>query len=266
MSAEIHPEDIEGLAGEMTLMGHLDELRKRLTLAAAAVVITTLFSFIFARQLIDILAYPLDETVLDAQGNVTQFIPGVQKLESIEVTENFSVFMSVALTSGVILAMPMLVYQLIAFIVPGLTDAEKRVLFVGIPAASILFIGGVSFAYYIAMPPAISFLTNFMDIPTALRPKDYFRFVTRLIFWIGVSFELPLVLGLLARLGVLSPEYLIKNARYAVVIIAIMAALITPTPDPLNMGLVMGPLLVLYGFGIFLAKLLYVPREAYHED
>jgi sec-independent protein translocase protein TatC len=123
----------------------------------------------------------------------------------------------------------------------------------------------VAFAYFVMLPQAVPFLLNFLDIPTAPRPSTYFGFVTRLIFWIGVSYELPLIMGVLARLGVLSPQFLIKNARYAVVIIAIMAALITPTPDPLNMGLVMAPLLILYGLGIILSRFLYRPRDNYLE-
>lgn len=259
MNAEL--QDMEGLSGEMSLMGHLDELRRRVTVAFIAVFVTTLLSFIFAKQLVIILAYPLNEIVYDTAGNIVEVIPGVQKLESIDVTENIGVFMRVSLMGGMILAMPIIVYELIAYIVPGLTEQEKRLLWIGIPASTILFLGGVAFAYYVMLPQAVPFLLSFLDIPTAPRPKTYFAFVTRLIFWIGVSFETPLIMALLARLGVLSPQFLIQNARYAVVIIAILAALITPTPDPLNMGLVMAPLLILYGFGIVLAKFLYVPRD-----
>ena len=246
--------EIEDLSGQMTLLEHLDELRKRVTVAAVAVLVTTLLSFIFAKQLVDLLAYPLNQTIVLEDGTV-EFIPGVQALESIDVTENISVFMRVSLLGGMILSMPVIVYELIAFIVPGLTDKEKRFMFIAIPAATLLFLSGVAFAYLVMLPKAVPFLLSFLDIPTAPRPKTYFAFVTRLIFWIGVSFELPLLMALLARLGALSPAFLITNARYAVVIIAVLAALITPTPDPVNMSLVMVPLLILYEVGVLLAKL-----------
>ena len=245
---------------EMTLMSHLDEFRIRLTRAALSVVVTTLFTFLFAPQLVVILAVPLDTTIVNADGTET-FVRGIDLLRAIDVTENITVFMRVALMGGMILSMPMIIYQLIAFIVPGLTPQEKRVLYTGLPAATLLFLGGVAFSYYVILPTAVPFLMQFLGIQTDPRPSTYFGFVTRLIFWVGASFEMPLILGLLARLGVLSPQFLITNARYAVVIIAIAAALITPTPDPLNMGLVMAPLLILYGVGILLAKWLYQPRD-----
>lgn len=268
LDADLHEhidERIEDLSGQMTLLEHLEEFRNRLVVASLAVFLATLFSLIFAKQLVQLLSYPLQETVVDADGNVIEIIPGIEKLESIDVTENITIFMRVSLLGGMILAMPIIIYEIIAFVVPGLTEGEKRVLFIAIPFATLLFLTGVAFAYFVMLPQAVPFLLNFLDIPTAPRPKSYFAFVTRLIFWIGVSFELPLLMGILARLGVLSPSFLIKNARYAIVIIAILAALITPTPDPLNMGLVMSPLILLYGLGILLAKLLYRPRDSYRE-
>ncbi len=244
-------EQLEHLTGQMPLLEHLDEIRKRLIVVSVTVLVTTLFSFIFAKQLVDLLAYP---------------IGGIDVLQSIDVTENISVFMKVSLMGGMILAMPVILYQLIAFVVPGLTRAEKRSLFIALPAALLLFLSGIAFAYFIMLPRAIPFLLDFLGIHTAPRPKSYFSFVTRLVFWIGVSFELPLVMATLARLGVLSPQFLITNARYAVIIIAILAALITPTPDPLNMGLVMAPLIVLYAVGIVLSKIMYRPRPSYSND
>ncbi len=247
MTQPTHNNDPQRLAAQMTLLEHLDEFRRRLIVVSVAVLVTTLLSFAFAKELVSLLALP---------------IGGIQNLQSIDVTENISVFMKVSLMGGMILSMPVILYELIAFIVPGLTRSEKRVLYIAIPAALTLFLSGIAFAYFVMMPRAVPFLMSFLDIPTAPRPQTYFGFVTRLIFWIGVSFELPLVMALLARLGAVSPEFLWKNARYAVVIIAIAAALITPTPDPLNMSLVMAPLLVLYGLGMGLAKLMYRPRES----
>ncbi len=245
MTNEVDKE-IKRLSDQMTLLEHLDEFRQRLIKVSVTILVTTLLSFIFAQQLVEILAQP---------------IGGIQKMQAIDVTENISVFMKVSLMGGMILAMPVIVYQLIAFIVPGLTKSERRALFIVLPAATGLFLAGVAFAYFVMLPRAVPFLLNFLNIPTAPRPQTYFSFVTRLIFWIGVSFELPLIMAFLARLGMLTPKFLITNARYAIVLIAIAAALITPTPDPVNMVLVMAPLLILSGLGIILAKITYSPRD-----
>lgn len=244
--------EIEKLEEQMTLLEHLDEFRHRLIVASVAILITTILSFLFAKQLVILLAQP---------------IGGIDQLQSIDVTENISVYMRVSMMGGVILSMPVIVYQLIAFIVPGLTRKEKQSLFIAIPAIITLFATGVAFAYYIMLPPAIRFLTGdaLLGIETLARPQTYFGFVTKLIFWLGVSFELPLIMGFLARIGVVSPQFLTKNFRFAIIIIAILAAFITPTPDPINMGLAMTPLLVLYLLGILLAKVMYRPRESYSE-
>jgi sec-independent protein translocase protein TatC len=255
--------EIDDLSNQMTLLEHLDEMRRRLTVVVLAIVIATVFSLIFAPQLVEVLARPLDVPIVDDQGDVIDVTPGVEILQSIEVTENISVFMRVSFLGGLILAMPIIFYQLIAFIVPGLTDKEKKFIMLAIPAATALFLGGVAFAYFVMLPNAVPFLISFLGIKTAPRPANYFSFATRLIFWIGVSFELPLFMALLARLGVLNHSFLITNARYAVVIIAVLAAFITPTPDPLNMGLVMAPLILLYGLGIILAKIFYRPRDSF---
>jgi sec-independent protein translocase protein TatC len=239
----LQPEESPG--DEMALMEHLVELRDRLVKASIAVLITTAISFAFVNRLIDILTVP---------------VGGREMLQSIEMTENISVFMRVSLISGVVLAMPVIIYQLIRFLVPGLTREERRYLWVIVPSASLLFLLGVAFAYFVMLRAAVPFLLSFLDIPVAPRPKSYFGFAARLMFWIGVSFQTPLILAFLARLGVITPEALKKNRKFAVVGIALIAAAITPTVDPMNMLLVMAPLFLLYELGVFLARLTYRPR------
>ena len=229
----------------MTLLEHLAELRDRLIRASLALLIATAISFIFADRLVDILTIP---------------IGGRQALEAIDVTENIGVFMRVSLISGLVLAMPVIVYQFIRFIVPGLTREERRYLWVIVPSASLLFLIGVSFAYFVMLRAAVPFLIGFLDIPTRPRPQSYFAFVGQLTFWIGISFETPLILAFLARLGVITPQTLKQNRKYAVVVIALIAAAITPTVDPVNMLLVMLPLMLLYELGVLLSRLTYRPR------
>ncbi len=224
----------------MPLLEHLEELRQRLFKAFAAVVVTTLLSFIFAGQLVDFLAAP---------------IGGRQALVSIEVTENIAIFMRVSLLSGLVLGMPVVVYQIIRFILPGLTPQEQKWLLLSVPFASLLFFGGVVFTWYVMLPVALPFLINFLGIKTEVRPNNYFEFVTSVMFWIGLSFEMPLVVMFLARLKIVKASQLVQYWRHAVVVMAIVAAVITPTIDPINMSMVMLPLGGLYIISIVLAAI-----------
>ena len=223
---------------ELTFLEHFEELRVRLLISVIALAITTLISFAFAQYLLRFIAIP---------------IGGLEKLQSIEVTENISVFMRVSLLSGVILAMPVIVYQLLRFILPGLTTKEKRWVGIAVPSASVLFAGGVLFAYYVMLPPAIQFLTTFLDVQTAPRLSNYMSFVINIMFWIGISFESPLLIFILAKLHLVTGKGLLKQWRIAIVVIAVIAAMITPTVDPVNMGLLMLPLIILYFLSVLLA-------------
>lgn len=229
----------EAVFEEMSVLSHVKELRKRLLVAVIALLVTTVASFAFSQQIAELLAKP---------------IGGLSVLESIDVTENVSVFMKISLLSGVILALPVIVFEILAFILPGLNPNERTWVWVMIPMATLFFVGGVLFAYFFLLPTALPFLLDFMGISTAPRPGNYFGFVLNLLFWVGVAFELPLVIFLLARLGVVTARQLIKQWRIAIVVIAVVAATITPTPDPVNMGLMMLPLTVLYLISILFAS------------
>jgi sec-independent protein translocase protein TatC len=237
----------EELGGQMTLLEHLSELRSHLVKASIAVLVATAISFLFSQQLVEFLAIPLG---------------GLDKMQAIDVTENVGVFMRVSLIGGMVLAMPVIVYQSIRFIVPGLTREERRYLWFIVPAASLLFLLGVAFSYYVMLPAAVPFLIGFLNIPTRPRPQTYFGFVSQLMFWIGASFETPLIIAFLARLGIITPQLLSKYRRYAIVFIAILAAAITPTVDPVNMMLVMAPLILLYELGIILSRFTYRKRQS----
>jgi sec-independent protein translocase protein TatC len=233
-------ETAERLAGQMSLLEHLEELRDRLVKAAAAVFITTLISTSFTHQLLELLIAPY--------GN---------RLQVLGPTEGISVYFRVALTAGLILAMPVLVYQFLMFILPGLEENERQYVFWGVPAATVLFLIGVTFAWYIMIPAAVGFLSGWQtDIfIQEWQSQKYIPFITSLLFWIGLSFETPLIIFIMAKLKIVTPQFLIKQWRFAIVIIAIAAAMITPTVDPFNMALVMLPLIALYGLSILLSYL-----------
>jgi sec-independent protein translocase protein TatC len=226
--------------GQMSLLGHLEELRDRLIRAAAAVMIGTVVATIFTPQILQLLIAPYGE-----------------KLQVLGPTEGIAIYFRVAITAGLVLAMPVLIYQFLMFILPGLEEKEKRYVFWGVPAAFMLFLVGVGFAWFILIPAAIGFLSTWQPevFDQAWQSQKYIPFITSLIFWIGLSFETPLLIFIMAKLELVTPQFLIKQWRFAFVIIAIASAMITPTVDPFNMALVMLPLIVLYGFSILLAYL-----------
>jgi sec-independent protein translocase protein TatC len=225
---------------EMNIWDHIGELRSRLLKAMGALVLMTVLNVAFlADYAIVFLAQP---------------IGGMERLVAIEVTESIGVYMRVSLLAGFILALPFMLYQILAFISPGLYPHERRWLHISIPIATILFLTGVSFAYFVMLPAALPFLIGFLPVTALPRISTYINFVTNLLFWIGVSFETPLVVFVLAKFKIVTPEMLLKQWRFAVVIIAILSAMITPTVDPVNMGLLMIPLMLIYLLSVLFAK------------
>ncbi len=219
---------------------HITELRKRLIIAAAGFLAAVVLCFCFSGQIMDFLCRP---------------IGGMRTLTSIEITENVSSVFDVALLAGFILAFPLIAYEAFAFILPGLRSNEKAVLFRFLPPVILFFLAGVCFAFYIVLPAAIPFLTSFMGIRTDIRPSDYISFSTNLIFWIGIVFEMPILIYIAARLHLIRASQLLRNWRQAVVVCAVLAMLITPTVDPVNMLLLMVPLIALFFLSILFAKI-----------
>jgi sec-independent protein translocase protein TatC len=228
------------------LVEHIEALRGHLLRSAIALVITTGISFAFATQIIDYLAKP---------------IGGITVLQAIEVTESVGAFMRVSLMSGFALALPYIGLEIFLFINPGLRRRERVMVLLSIPVACVLFVAGLAFAYFVMLPTALPFLLNFAGITTVPRPSNYIRFVTGLMFWIGIAFQFPLVIYAMAALGFVRARTLRNGWRVAVVVIAIMAAAITPTVDPINMGLVMGPMIVLYFLSIGMAAIAERARD-----
>lgn len=222
----------------LTLSGHIEELRKRLLYALIALGVGTLISFAFADQIIAFISQP---------------IGGLANLQSIEITENLGVFMRVSLLCGFVISLPVILYELLAFILPGLHPNERRWVFWTIPAVTVMFLLGAAFAFYVMLPAAIPFLTNFLGVKTVPRLSNYISFVTSLMFWIGVSFQAPLIIFFLAKLKLVDAKTLAKQWRLAFVLIAIIAAMVTPTVDPVNMSLLMLPLILLYWISVLLA-------------
>ncbi len=233
---------------EQSLTAHFRDLRKRVLISGATVVITTVIAFSFHQQIIEALMGPV------GLGPATG---GEAGLISTELTETLGVTMKVSFVAGLVGAFPMVLYQIILFVAPGLTPRERRYLFSFMPGAVLAFAGGTLFAYYILIPRAIDFLIGWgTDLATPqIRISNSVGIVLRLLFWMGVVFETPFVMFLLAKLGVVSSKGFARWRRHWIVIAFIIGAFITPTIDPISQSLVAAPLILLYEVGILLAKL-----------
>jgi len=232
---------------KFTLLGHLRELRQRLVKGAIVVLITTTISFFYAEQIFAILKVPAGDI----------------ELQFINMTEGLGTYMKVSLVSGLILAMPYLVYHFLMFIMPALTSRERKMVYFILPWITLMFAGGVAFGYYVLIPPATNFLLNFSaEIATPqIRVGNYVGFVARLLLSIGLVFETPVVTTFLARLGIIDSNWLAKRRRMAIIFAFVLAAVITPTFDPVNQSLVAVPLIILFELSIWLAKLVGKKRQ-----
>lgn len=222
------------------LLEHLEALRQHLFRALLALVLTTAVSAAFAPRILDWLLKPAG---------------GLQATQAIEVTEGIGVFMKVSLLAGFALAFPYIGFEFFAFVNPGLKRGERKVVILIIPVAFLLFLSGMAFAYYVMLPVAIPFLLDFMGIPNVRRISSVINLVTNVMLWVGLAFQFPLVIFGLAAIGVVNARTLAHGWRFAVVGIAVLAAMITPTIDPINMALVMGPMILLYFISVLFAAI-----------
>ena len=230
---------------ESSILQHLAELRRRVFISLLALLAATALAFVFFRQIIDLLLRPARDLEAGAGG----------QLIYTEVTELLTTSIKVSFVAGFILAFPVILYQVVRFVAPGLTVKERRYLWSFMPGALMAFLSGIAFGYFVLTPPALHFLLTFGgDVATPMiRVGNIVNLMIRLLFWMGVAFETPLVMYLLAKLGIVTARTLGRFFRYWVVVAFILGAIITPTVDPVNQALVAGPLLVLYGVGILLA-------------
>lgn len=225
-----------------TILEHINELRIYLTRALIGLVVATIISFAFAQQVLEFLIRPYGAL-----------------LDVISPTEGIETYFKVALVCGIVLSMPWILFQVWRFISPGLEKNEKKYVYIFVPSAFLLFLIGVAFAWFVLLPAAISFLATFMSDVFEARwiSREYISFATTFLIWIGVSFEMPLIIYFLARFGILGPTTLREQWRFAIVGIAVLAAAITPSIDPVTMLLTMVPLLILYVMSILLASVGY---------
>jgi sec-independent protein translocase protein TatC len=234
-----------------SIWDHVEALRMHLLRIVIALAIGVGISFYFSEKLMEYLAVPAG---------------GLQKLQAIGVTEELGVFMRVALMSGIAIMLPYVAFEIWLFAAPGLKPRERKMGLAGIPLATGLFLSGIAFTFFVLLPTALPFLGNFTDIAEFWTASEYFGFITGLMLWIGLFFEFPLVVYILTSIGLVKPKLLLQQWRIAVVLIAVIAAAITPTIDPVTMGLTMLPMIFLYFISIGLSYIAYAGRQKRQEQ
>jgi sec-independent protein translocase protein TatC len=227
---------------KLTLLGHLQEIRRRLVYCVIALIITVAISYFFTNRIIDFLEAPART---DARIIFT------------EVTEMFGVWFKVCLYSALVMALPFFVLQIVLFIRPALTRKERGYLYLLMPAIILCFLGGAAFAWYVFLPNALDFLLNFGSgmADAQIKIGNLISFEVQIIFWMGVVFELPVLTFFLSKIGILNHRWLAKQWKWAFVGAFVVGAVITPTPDPINCTIVSVPIFLLYLLGIVTAWL-----------
>jgi sec-independent protein translocase protein TatC len=235
----------------MPLMGHLSELRKRVTYSAIVVVVFVIAAFIEKKYVLAVVMHPLKGTK-------------VEQLVTLAPTEAFMQILKVSIYAGLICALPFLLYQFWAFILPGLYEHERRSTLIYTGLTTVLFLGGICFAYFIALPFGLRFMVNYGSsivvdgkvlILQMLQAERYLSFVSLVALAFGLVFELPLVMMLIAWAGLVDYKRMRKFRKYAILVEAVVAMVLTPSQDPVSMGLMLIPLILLYEIGILLARL-----------
>ena len=242
------PDDPDGAdddgAGKMSFLEHLDELRKRLTVSAIALAVGVLIAFLFINRIFDFIMLPL-----------ATMMPKGSNLIATEPTETFMLYMKIALLAGVVISAPAITWQLWLFVAPGLYAKEKRFAMPFVFLASVCFVAGAAFSHYFVFPWAWTFLANFKPEYMLFMPKiqAVFSLYSVMLLAMGIIFEMPAVVFLLARMGLATPRFLWRNLKYAVLIIFVVAAVITPSGDMMTQTLMAAPMLGLYLISIVIA-------------
>ncbi len=237
---------------KMSLTEHLVELRKRLTNSLIALGIGFGVCYYYKDWIFDIVTRPL-----------TQVLPKNSYLIYTGLTEAFFTYMKVAFFASLIITSPFILYQIWKFIAPGLLPKEKKYVVPFVISSSGLFITGVLFGYFIALPPAFEFFVSFNNqyLQAMLSFKDYLSLFVTFLLGFGLSFELPIFIFFLTKLGIVNSEKLSKQRRYTILIIFVVAAILTPSPDALSQILMAIPLMFLYEVSIFVSKFAEKKKE-----
>jgi sec-independent protein translocase protein TatC len=234
-SEHTEPETVEC---EMSLVGHLEELRKRIIVSLIAVAVGSTVSWFYSKQIVHFITAPAG------------------KLYYMSPAEAFFTYLKVSLFAGLLLALPVVLYQLWAFVVPALTFKERTAALVLVPMSVVLFFTGMAFSYWLALPAGIKFFLGFAtkDLQPLLSLGQYISFVISFLLPFGLVFELPLFIIVLAQVGLISSQFLLKKRKHVLVLAFVIGALIAPTPDVFSQTMVAVPVIILYEFSVFMVK------------
>ena len=228
---------------KMSFLEHLDDLRRRISYSLIALIVGFLICWRFAPQIFDLIQQP-----------IVQYLPPGVKLAYTRVTSPFFLYMKVAFFAGVFIAAPVILTQLWLFISPGLYPREKRYALPFIIIASLFFIAGGYFGYRVVLPMAARFFVEMgKGFQQVITVDDYFSFASKMVMGMGLVFETPILIFFLSKLGIVTPMFLLKKFKWAVIIIFIIAAVITPTPDMVTQSALAIPMILLYLLGIGIA-------------
>ena len=238
-------------------MSHFAELRRRFYISLAALVVATIIAFVFYRPIQDFIQQP----AVDALERLRPDEPA--RLVQLDITEGWSVTARVSIMVGFAASFPVLLYHILMFLRPGLKRRERLTMYMLLVSGVALFVTGSAFAYYIAVPRAIAFLLEFGSEIAIVAPRlsSYVSLVTTLTIWMGLIFELPVMMFLLGRIGVLNPEKVSKLRRWVILFAFVLAAIVTPTVDPMTQALIAVPAVVLYELGLIMMKIAARSRE-----
>jgi sec-independent protein translocase protein TatC len=227
---------------EMSVFDHLEELRRRIFYSLICLVVSAIACFVFVRPIVQLLEVP-------AQGiKFLQLAPG----------EFFFVSFKVAGYTGLLLSSPFILYQIIQFVLPGLTRRERRLILPVMVGSSFLFFGGLVFAYYLLIPAALNFFISYGAdvVEQSWSIEKYFEFVLSLLFCTGLAFQIPIIQVLLGALGIVKSQQMLSGWRSVIIGAVVLGAVITPSTDPLTQSLLAGAVLMLYFGGIGAVKLI----------
>ena len=232
------------VGGKMSFLEHLDELRQRLIKALLGALVGFVIALAFINPIFDFVMTPLHD-----------ILPDGGKLIYTEPTEAFMLYMKMAALVGLLIALPVVLWQIWAFIAPGLYAHEKRFAIPFVMMSTVFFIGGTLFSHYVVFPAMWRFFASFSTetVEFAPRIEPVFSLYVRMALGMGAVFEMPTLIMFLARVGLVTPRFLIRNTKYAILIIFVVAALVTPSPDVVSQFLLALPMFVLYAFSIFVA-------------
>jgi sec-independent protein translocase protein TatC len=234
---------------------HIADLRKRLSISGAVLIVMFFICFGFYEPILNWMMVPIQAV-----------LPENSHMVAVEVQETFFTALKVAFFTGFIFSLPVMFWQFWLFLAPGLYDNEKKLIIPFVFFASLMFVMGASFAYYVVVPYGFDFLINFGSQVVTVLPSigKYVGFFTKLLIGFGIAFELPVITFFLAKIGLVDDRMLSDFFKYAVVLIFIVAALLTP-PDVITQFLMAGPLILLYGISIWIAKI-FNPATPIEDD